>query len=74
MAEREPVIGIDLGTTNSVVATVQGGQPVGDQEPLGSDLTPSVVAVAKTGKLLVGPSPSGRRSPTRRTRSTPPSG
>ncbi len=54
MAEREPVIGIDLGTTNSVVATVQAGTPVVIKNRAGSNLTPSVVALAKSGKLLVG--------------------
>ncbi|MCC6335942.1 MAG: molecular chaperone DnaK [Myxococcales bacterium] len=54
MAEREPVIGIDLGTTNSVVATVQGTQPVVIRSRSGSNLTPSVVAVSKAGKMLVG--------------------
>jgi molecular chaperone DnaK len=54
MAEKEPVIGIDLGTTNSVVATVQGGQPVVIRNRTGANLTPSVVAVSKTGKRLVG--------------------
>ncbi|HET9451743.1 MAG TPA: molecular chaperone DnaK [Aggregicoccus sp.] len=54
MAEREPVIGIDLGTTNSVVATVQGGQPVVIKNRTGQNLTPSIVAVAKNGKRLVG--------------------
>jgi molecular chaperone DnaK len=54
MAEREPVIGIDLGTTNSVVATVQGGTPVVIKSRSGSNLTPSVVAMSKAGKLLVG--------------------
>ncbi len=54
MAEKEPVIGIDLGTTNSVVATVQGGAPVVIRNRTGSNLTPSVVAVSKTGKRLVG--------------------
>ncbi len=50
----EPVIGIDLGTTNSVVGTVQGGQPAVIKNRLGQNLTPSVVAVAKSGKQLVG--------------------
>ncbi|HEY1089048.1 MAG TPA: molecular chaperone DnaK [Archangium sp.] len=54
MAEREPVIGIDLGTTNSVVATVQGGTPVVIRGRSGSSLLPSVVALSKNGKLLVG--------------------
>src|SRR4051812_3623631 len=54
MAEREPVIGIDLGTTNSVVATVQNGQAVVIPNRAGQHLTPSIVAVAKNGKRLVG--------------------
>ncbi len=54
MADREPVIGIDLGTTNSVVATVQEGGPVVIRNRAGSNLTPSVVALAKSGKMLVG--------------------
>ena len=51
---RETVIGIDLGTTNSVVATVQSDQPIVIKNRLGQNLTPSVVAVAKSGKQLVG--------------------
>jgi molecular chaperone DnaK len=51
---REPVIGIDLGTTNGVVGTVQSGQPVVIKNRMGQTLTPSVVAVAKSGKQLVG--------------------
>lgn len=54
MGEREPVIGIDLGTTNSVVATVQGTQPVVIPSRQGSNLTPSVVALSKAGKRLIG--------------------
>src|SRR5438270_11247421 len=54
MAERDPVIGIDLGTTNSVVATVQTNQPVVIKNRTGQNLTPSVIAVSKTGKRLVG--------------------
>ncbi len=54
MAEREPVIGIDLGTTNSVVATVRDGNAVVIPNRAGSNLTPSMVAIAKTGKVLVG--------------------
>src|ERR1700730_13646078 len=50
----EPVIGIDLGTTNSVVATVQGGSPAVIPSRGGYRLTPSVVAIAKNGKRLVG--------------------
>ena len=54
MAEREVIIGIDLGTTNSVVASVQEGQPVVVKSRSGSNLTPSIVAVTPTGKRLVG--------------------
>ncbi|WP_141592090.1 MULTISPECIES: molecular chaperone DnaK [unclassified Myxococcus] len=54
MAEPEPLIGIDLGTTNSIVATVQDGQPVVIKNRTGQGLTPSVVAMAKNGKRLVG--------------------
>src|SRR5919108_1643560 len=50
----ELVIGIDLGTTNSVVATVQSGSPVVIPNRSGYRLTPSVVAIAKNGKRLVG--------------------
>ena len=48
------VIGIDLGTTNSVVAVMEGGEPVVITNPEGSRLTPSVVAFAKSGERLVG--------------------
>jgi molecular chaperone HscC len=48
------VIGIDLGTTNSLVAVFEGGQPRILPNELGEDLTPSVVAVAEDGQLLVG--------------------
>ncbi len=54
MSEREAVIGIDLGTTNSVVATVQDDQPVVIPNRTGQNLTPSVVAISKNGKQLVG--------------------
>ncbi|MFP2934015.1 molecular chaperone DnaK, partial [Pyxidicoccus sp. 3LG] len=54
MAEPEPLIGIDLGTTNSIVATVQDGQPLVIKNRTGLALTPSVVAVSKNGKRLVG--------------------
>ncbi|HSN15005.1 MAG TPA: Hsp70 family protein, partial [Anaeromyxobacteraceae bacterium] len=54
MSEQEPVIGIDLGTTNSVVATVRDGQPRVIPNRTGVNLTPSVVAIAKNGKRLVG--------------------
>lgn len=48
------VIGIDLGTTNSVVAYMEGGQPVIIPNAEGSRLTPSVVAFTKEGERLVG--------------------
>jgi molecular chaperone DnaK len=54
MPEREPVVGIDLGTTNSVVATVQDGQAVVIKNRAGNNLTPSMLAVTKSGKRLVG--------------------
>ena len=48
------VIGIDLGTTNSVVAVMEGGEPVVISNAEGNRLTPSVVSVNKTGERLVG--------------------
>src|SRR6266513_2495932 len=48
------VIGIDLGTTNSVVAVMEGGEPSVLVNQEGSRITPSVVAVAKDGERLVG--------------------
>ncbi|HEU4381930.1 MAG TPA: molecular chaperone DnaK [Anaeromyxobacteraceae bacterium] len=54
MSEVEPFIGIDLGTTNSVVATVIDGVPRVIAGRNGQVLTPSVMAVAKNGKRLVG--------------------
>jgi molecular chaperone DnaK len=48
------VIGIDLGTTNSVVAVMEGGEPVVITNPEGGRLTPSVVGFSKTGERLVG--------------------
>ena len=48
------VVGIDLGTTNSVIATVIGGEPQVIPNAEGSRLTPSVVAFTKTGERLVG--------------------
>jgi molecular chaperone DnaK len=48
------VIGIDLGTTNSVVAVMEGGQPAVIVNQEGSRITPSVVAVSKEGERLVG--------------------
>jgi len=48
------VIGIDLGTTNSCVAVMEGGEPVVIPNSEGSRTTPSVVAFSKTGERLVG--------------------
>jgi molecular chaperone DnaK len=48
------VIGIDLGTTNSVVAVMEGDEPVVIPNQEGSRVTPSVVAFAKDGEVLVG--------------------
>jgi molecular chaperone DnaK len=47
-------VGIDLGTTNSVVAVMEGGKPTVITNSEGSRLTPSVVAFTKTGERLVG--------------------
>ncbi|MBV8827982.1 MAG: molecular chaperone DnaK [Acidobacteriaceae bacterium] len=47
-------VGIDLGTTNSVVAVIEGGKPTVVINSEGSRLTPSVVAFTKTGERLVG--------------------
>ncbi len=48
------IIGIDLGTTNSVVAVMEGGEPVVITNPEGGRLTPSVVGFTKSGERLVG--------------------
>jgi molecular chaperone DnaK len=48
------IIGIDLGTTNSVVAVMEGGDPKVITNPEGGRTTPSVVAFTKTGERLVG--------------------
>jgi molecular chaperone DnaK len=47
-------VGIDLGTTNSVVATLEAGEPVVIPNAEGSRTTPSVVGFSKTGEILVG--------------------
>ena len=47
-------IGIDLGTTNSCVAVIEGGEPVVIPNAEGGRTTPSVVAFSKTGERLVG--------------------
>src|SRR6184192_2114861 len=48
------IIGIDLGTTNSVVAVMEGGEPVVIANQEGGRTTPSVVAFTKTGERLAG--------------------
>src|SRR3979409_1578328 len=48
------VIGIDLGTTNSCMATMEGGEPLVLENSEGRRVTPSVVAFTKTGERIVG--------------------
>ena len=48
------IIGIDLGTTNSVVAVIEGKEPVVITNSEGSRTTPSVVATDKSGERLTG--------------------
>src|SRR5437879_3555430 len=48
------VIGIDLGTTNSVMAVMEGGEPTVLENSEGARITPSVVAITKNGERLVG--------------------
>src|SRR5436309_7129898 len=48
------VIGIDLGTTNSCVAVMEGGEPTVIPNSEGGRVTPSVVAITKSGERLVG--------------------
>src|SRR5690349_3357900 len=48
------ILGIDLGTTNSVVAVIEAGEPTVLENSEGARLTPSVVAVTKSGERLVG--------------------
>jgi molecular chaperone DnaK len=54
MAKKSKVIGIDLGTTNSCVAVVEGGEATVIPNPDGVRVTPSVVAYTKTGERIVG--------------------
>jgi molecular chaperone DnaK len=54
MADAGKVIGIDLGTTNSVVAVMEGGQPVVIANEEGARTTPSVVSFNEDGERLVG--------------------
>lgn len=48
------ILGIDLGTTNSAMAVIEGGEPVVVENAEGNRTTPSVVAISKTGERLVG--------------------
>lgn len=48
------IIGIDLGTTNSCVSVMEGGEPVVIANAEGARTTPSVVAFSKTGERMVG--------------------
>ena len=54
MASGEKIIGIDLGTTNSVVAVMEGKEAKVIPNPEGNRLTPSVVAFTDKGEVLVG--------------------
>ena len=54
MAQGEKIIGIDLGTTNSVVAVMEGSEPKVIPNPEGNRLTPSVVAFTDKGETIVG--------------------
>lgn len=71
MAKSGKIIGIDLGTTNSVVAIVEGGEPKVIINEEGSRITPSVVAFTKDGDILSAALPRGRRSSTPRTQYFP---
>ena len=61
------IIGIDLGTTNSCVAVMEGGKPVVITNAEGMRTTPSVVAFTKTGERVVG-EPAKRQAVTMLTR------
>ena len=54
MSNKSPIIGIDLGTTNSVVAVMEGTQPKVIINSLGGRTTPSVVGFTEKGERLVG--------------------
>src|SRR5215469_9772526 len=54
LSSMSKIIGIDLGTTNSVVSVMQGGEPVVIPNQEGGRTTPSVVAITKSGERLVG--------------------
>src|SRR3989338_7203367 len=48
------IVGIDLGTTNSEIAIVEGGEPIIIENKEGNRMTPSVAAISKSGERLVG--------------------
>src|SRR5437660_8242541 len=50
----EPIVGIDLGTTNSEVAVIQDGKPHVFQDDAGDPILPSFVGLSEDGRLLVG--------------------
>ena len=54
MAQGEKIIGIDLGTTNSVVAVMDGNEPTVIPNQEGDRTTPSVIAFTDKGEVLVG--------------------
>ena len=65
------VIGIDLGTTNSCVAVMEGGEAVVIPNPEGNRTTPSVVGFKKDGERIVGETANAKRSRTLTARSSP---
>ena len=48
------ILGIDLGTTNSCMSVMEGGEPIVLENSEGARTTPSIVAFSKTGERLVG--------------------
>ena len=65
------VLGIDLGTTNSCMAVMEGGEPAVLENSEGKRTTPSVVAFTKYGERVVGDAANARPSRIRATRSIP---
>ena len=68
------IIGIDLGTTNSCVAVMEGGEAVVIPNAEGNRTTPSVVAFSKTGERMVGQVAKRQALPIRTAPSLPSSG
>jgi molecular chaperone HscC len=60
--DRPVVVGIDLGTTNSLVAILQAGEPITISNALGEHLTPSAVSILDNGELLVGAAALARKA------------